>query len=108
MCLVYNVFNAALLVSILKVANVIRGDGPGGFFEMVIKGVIAVTALLFIVVGLMACVVASRSRRKILLPAAICAFSTAVLMLLSAICVMDACSDGGGYCRDWHLMLVDR
>jgi hypothetical protein len=102
-CLVYDLSNAALLILIIRCAGIIRGDGPGGFGEVIIKGIIANLSLLFAATGLLASVAFCRSKKSSLLLLLACILSTLALVFFSAACVQDACSDGGGYCRHGHL-----
>jgi hypothetical protein len=102
-CLVYNLSNASLLTLIIRCARIIRGDGPGGLGEVIIKGIIANLSIFFIATGLVASVAFCRGKRNSLLLLLACILSTLVLLFFSAACVQDACSDGGGYCRNGHL-----
>jgi hypothetical protein len=103
-CLVYDLSNAALLILIIRCARIIRGDGPGGFGEVIIKGIIANLSLLFVATGLVASVAFCHSKRNSLLLLLACILSTLVLVFFSAACAQDACSDGEGHCRQGHLI----
>ena len=53
-CFVYNLTNLSLLALIYRNGTIIRGDGPAGFAELIVKGFITYICFVFFVGGLTA------------------------------------------------------
>jgi hypothetical protein len=85
----------------MKEATIIKGDGPGGFGEMIIKSAITLPtlALYFITLTL--------SLRSLRFNKFFIFFIIATLwfIFLATLAIWDACSDDKGYCRNWILYL---
>ena len=91
--------NLTLFIVYTMDAFVIRGDGPNGFGEFVIKGIILLAGLIFLIASAVSLTVieSSESPRSFLI--VIYKFSTFWLVLFAILAIFDACSDHGGYCR---------
>lgn len=92
-------------VIIMRDSTIIRSDGPSGFGEVAIKGLIMLTTIPAISANVVSAFVAFnvKNRRRI----AICTYvmTSAWLVLLSTLSIFDACSDDKGLCRGWVLYL---
>lgn len=101
-CLVYNLLNASLLAWVIRTMTIIRSDGPGGFGELIIKGYITNICLALFIFSVVISVKAFRARKASLL-IMLCLVPTAILLFFSGVAVVEACTDDGGYCREWQL-----
>lgn len=90
-CLVYNSINASLLTLIYRNATVIRGDGPAGFSEPIIKGFISYICLAFFVGGLIASIKIYRVSKDRFRLKALCIVTSSLLLFFSAVAVVEAC-----------------
>ena len=102
MCLVYNLINAVLVAMVVRNTTIIRSDGPGGFGELIIKGLMTNICLALFIFGVVVSVKACRTDKAGSL-IALCIFSSAVLLFFSGVAVVEACTDDGGHCRGWQL-----
>ncbi|MGM9485460.1 hypothetical protein ACS5PN_30005 [Roseateles sp. NT4] len=101
-CVVYNLINLVLFATFFKEATIIRGDGPGGFGEAALKGLLLLNALAAFIAGVVSSVVAYReswSGSRLWRPAV----ASLVLLLFAVLAVCEACSDGAGHCRHWQI-----
>jgi hypothetical protein len=101
-CLFYNLINLMLVSFFFRQATIIRGDGPGGFGEFVVKGLLLWVALGFFAAGVISSVLSCKGdkpemklRKLWIVPM--------ILFLLSSLGLYEACSDGAGHCRHWQL-----
>ncbi len=101
-CLAYNLFNTALLSLFLREALIIRGDGPVGFGELILKLLMSQMALALLAMGLIASFKAYRADQFGWRSITACVMATSILVGFSAIAVAEACMDDRGHCRDWH------
>lgn len=103
-CVVYNLINASLLALIYRNATVIRGDGPAGFSELIIKGFITHICLAFFVGGIIASIKIYRASKDRFRLKALCIVTFSVLLFFSAVAVVESCSDDAGHCREWRIL----
>lgn len=102
----YFIFNLSLLLVIFRGGVVINGDGPGGFGEIIIKGIILQTSIILFFVGLLSSVSIFRTEIINLKPnMTISIVATFILILFCWIMVADACSNKYGYCRNWIIFI---
>ena len=101
-CLIYNLFNLALLSLFLREALIVRADGPGGFGELILKLLMCHVALALLAMGLIASLKAYRAEKRSVWLTMACVVSTSILLGFSSIAVMEACIDDRGHCRAWH------
>lgn len=101
-CLAYNLFNSALLSLFVREALIIRGDGPRGFGELILKLLMSHIALALLAMGLIASIKAFRADKGSGWLTIACVVSTSILLGFSSIAVMEACMDDRGHCRAWH------
>lgn len=103
-CLVYNLINVSLLALIYRNATVIRGDGPAGFSELIIKGFITYICFMFFVGGLTASIKIYRVSKDKFRLKALCIVTSSLLLFFSAVAVVEACSEDAGHCREWRIL----
>ncbi|MFL1464446.1 hypothetical protein [Marinobacter sp. HN1S83] len=101
-CFIYNSINASLLAPILRSATVIRGDGPAGFTELIIKGFIAYICVAFFIGGLRASIKLWRGSKDSFRLKALSIVTSSLLLFFSAVAVFEACSDDAGNCSGWQ------
>ncbi|MSN96862.1 hypothetical protein F1B92_06745 [Campylobacter sp. FMV-PI01] len=103
-----NVLCFFMLLIIFRQADVIKGDGPGGFFEGIIRIFIAIIILAsFILMVLFSSIGYFRYIKK--QKGKMCLILSALLMLVIINCafvmIYDACSDELGHCRQWKIYI---
>lgn len=103
-CFVYNLTNLSLLALIYRNGTIIRGDGPAGFAELIVKGFITYICFVFFVGGLTASIKIYRVSKDSFRLKALCIATFSLLVFFSAIAVVEACSDDAGHCRQWHIL----
>ncbi len=101
-CLTYNLFNLAALSLFFREALIIRGDGPVGFGELILKLLMSQMALALLAMGLIASFKAYRADKFGWRSITACVMATSILVGFSAIAVAEACMDDRGHCRNWH------
>lgn len=101
-CLTYNLFNLAALSLFFREALIIRGDGPGGFGELILKLLMSQMALALLAMGLIGSFKAYRADQFGWRSITACVMATSILVGFSAIAVAEACMDDRGHCRNWH------
>lgn len=104
--LAYNLLNALLLFLVILGSSVIHHDGPTGFSESLLKGILPwIASSLFIVAVIFSTVNMIEDYHadafEILCPT--CVLITFVLLLLGGFMLAEACSNNQGYCRNWTL-----
>ena len=100
--------NAIFLAVVLRQCTIIHGDGPGGFGELILKGLLAHISL-----ACFACLAVSLrqlSREATGKLAAFCVALTTTIILSSAfaLALLDACTNEKGYCRQGVIVLAHR
>lgn len=101
-CLAYNLFNSALFSLFIREALMIRGDGPGGFGELILKLLMSHMALALLALGLIASFKVFCTEKRGWGSITACVVATLILIGFSAIAVAAACMDDRGHCRNWH------
>ena len=97
------IVNIVLLFIVLRDGNIIRNDGSNGFAEVAFKGAVIYLSIAFLFINYIAKKHAA-CRGKIKPPlTAGDVITTLWLAFFASICIIDACSDGKGYCRHWNI-----
>lgn len=95
--------NALFLLAVLRQCTVVHGDGPGGFGEVVIKGLLAQFSIIMFVFAAASAHAVSRCEKTAFLPFCAFMFSTLVLVAIFSFSIQDACSNNEGYCKQWRM-----
>ncbi len=103
----YNLINILLLYVVFHGASVTYGDGPVGFAEGLVKGILATFSFLLflggiILSGLIYKNKSFKSKFSIFL-IFIIILITVTLISISRLIIIDACSNSKGYCRNWTI-----
>lgn len=100
--------NAMFVATILRQCTIVHGDGPGGFGEVLVKGMLAQISLAAFICVLVSARSTLKNRdRKRGVPW-VSLLATATLAAIFILCLQDACSDQAGYCRSWRVELPPR
>jgi hypothetical protein len=102
----YNIINLVLLIICFHFTTTIRSDGPSGFIELIIKGWILALSISFWVTGLIFSVRKYCYENPRTLCFFGCVLTSVLLLFFSTLGVIDACSDGKGYCRNWQIVAI--
>jgi hypothetical protein len=97
------ILNLVLLFIIFRDSHIIRSDGPSGFGEMALKGIIFLLSLIFLVANFASNNNASNGEKPRLGLSTGDIVTTLWLAFFATIAMVDACSEGKGYCRHWSL-----
>ena len=100
----YNLLNMFLLLIIFRGTSVIYGDGPAGFGEAIVKGIIELFSVPIFLSGLLVTVLGYKeksltSKVNIIVASII----SILLILISSSMIHDACNNEKGYCRNWTI-----
>ena len=102
------VINALFLAIVLRQCSIVHGDGPGGFGEFILKGLLAhVSIASFGCLAFSLYRLSKETKGRIGVFFIALATST-VLFLAFFISLIDACENGEGYCRQWTLVIAHR
>ncbi|UYK72822.1 hypothetical protein [Xanthomonas sacchari] len=99
---------ALFLVVVLRQVSVIHGDGPGGFGELLLKGLLAQVSILCFALLIVCLRRVSRDVAAPRLSMFGVYLTTAVITFSFAVSLFDACADEKGYCRNWEIVLAHR
>ena len=102
------VINALFLAIVLRQCSIVHGDGPGGFGEFILKGLLAHVSIASF--GCLAFTLHRLSKgTKGRIGIFFIALTTStVLFLAFSLSLIDACENGEGYCRQWTLVIAHR
>jgi len=81
----------------------IRGDGPGGFGEVIIKAFLSLSSGAILIASLISIAITCYSQKPQHFWAGVSTLTRVALIIFAAVAVQSACSDNGGYCRNWGL-----
>ena len=85
----------------------IRGDGPSGFGEVVVKAIIFIICIALLISSAISLTSIERSASPRKVPELISSLSAFLLALFAILAIVDACSDQGGHCRRDGIHLSD-
>ena len=105
--LIYNTINIFLLFIISRGASVIYGDGPSGFGEVMVKGILELFSFFLFLGSLILTALIYKNKNleskfNIFIIFLITAI-TIILISISSLMISDACSNNKGYCRNWTI-----
>jgi len=102
----YNIINLFCFIICFHFTTTIRSDGPGGFFEIIIKVWILALSTAFLVAGLIFYARIFCDENPRIFYSFGCIFISVLLLFFSTLGVFEACSDGKGYCRNWQIVAI--
>ncbi len=107
--LFYNLINILLFYIVFRGASVIYGDGPAGFGEVLVKGILETYSFFLFLGGLILSRLIYKSNslksKSGIFFIFIIILITMVLISISRLMIIDACSNSKGYCRNWTIHL---
>ncbi len=87
----------------LQDAAIIRSDGPSGFGELFLKGLITMASLPIGFISALGAGIIAKSQQTRRGWWLYCVLATLWFLLFALVAIYDACADNGGYCRHWQL-----
>jgi len=100
----YNLINVFLVFIVYCGTSVIHGDGPVGFFEVIVNGLIQLFASSLFLYGLLLSILSYKNEKFYIFPIKVIAvIITVILILISYPMINNACSNDKGYCRNWTI-----
>ena len=100
--------NAFFLAVVLRQCSIVHGDGPNGFGEFILKGLLAHTSIAsfgFLAFSLWHLSKESKGKLGVFFVALI---ASTVLLLSFLVSLIDACENEKGHCRRWSLVTAHR
>ena len=94
-----------LLSLVLREVSIIRGDGPVGFSETMLKGIYGFLILIISLIGWISSVIFALRKMRNGTHNFLYIGAVVWLTFFAFISVMSACGDDGGYCQHWSIYL---
>lgn len=105
---IFLTINALFLLVILRQCSVVHGDGPGGFGEILLKGLLAQVSILCFILLIASFRYLSRDVASTRLAIFGVCLTTAVLLFSFLVSLFDACTNDKGFCKNWNIVLAHK
>lgn len=94
-----------LLSLFMREAFIVRGDGPGGLGEMLLKSLLLMVCWAVFLLSSTMLVAAAQKEKQVAAKHGVFIGASIWLALCAALAVVEACADSRGYCQNWRLFL---
>ena len=103
---IFLTINALFLLVVLRQFSVVHGDGPGGFGELLLKGLLTQVSILCFVLLIVYLRRLSRDVAGTHLNIFGICLITAIIIFSFTVSLFDACTNEKGFCRNWNIILA--
>jgi hypothetical protein len=102
---IFLAINVLSLCVVLRQCSVIHSDGPGGFGELIVKGMLAQVSILCFIFFIVSFRRLSKNAAGRRLATFGIYLTTSVLLFSFILSLVDACDNEKGFCKNWNVVL---